>query len=150
MKSSEFEAKKMALWSLGLTAGFLVLGIAIGTVWFSSAAVPAIRTIRDSAEWNSTFTMLYSIGCVFSLIYTFLMSILGSYRNYNKRRNWIANQIVTVLAGALLAVLLQEIAPTSTPEISITACILLIAQGAAIFFVSSLFAPSNWVYNPKA
>ena len=135
---------RMIMWAAIVTVVFAVAGLLLGFMWFSHDARPAIRTIRDAAEWTGKFYIVFFGGCAFSAIYTILMACVGGY----KRIHWIINTIVTIIVGLILAALMYILFPTKDMNISVTASLVIFLQGFGIFFIASLFAPDSWVYNP--
>lgn len=136
---------------LAAVVAFLVFALIGGglCIWFSDAAVPAIRTIRNGASWTKIFVGFFYGGSVVSLLYTILMTYLGGVGKAYHTINWLINVLVTSFIGVILAVIFYIVAPTKDAIVGMAAAIAIFLQGFGIFFIASFFAPNHWgVYNP--
>lgn len=134
---------KMIIIAVIVFAIFAVLGVALSS-WFSTAAKPALRTIRDAAEWAHNFTLYFYIGIGFTLIYTVVMAILASVLDWNKKVNWISNTLVTIIVAAIITAFFITQNPTKTSECRLVAAIVIFIQGPMIYILSSLGRPGTW------
>lgn len=141
---------KMIVIELAAFAVLILAGIGL-CIWFSDAAKPAVRTLRDTVAWTEQFAAFFYSGCIFSLIYSVAATFMAGKLSMNKRINWCINTVVITLVAIAMSVLFLILTPSKNAACWITAAVAILLQGPIIFIPASCFQPGHWAeYCPFA
>jgi hypothetical protein len=136
--------------------GQFVSTIVLSIIFFCVAKFAVYNYFVDNAypsnmeytDWSMMFVNWFTVACAISVVLGLLWVFLAAFAQgpFVKISGWFFELLVSVIAGAVYAMLFTKRAPEETNCLTI-ACVMFFCVFIVTFFISSFFAEKYWKYS---